>query len=93
MRIALFLIAACACITSASAQTYVNPYTKKDGSYVPGHVRSAPDRTVDNNYGTRGNYNPQTGQSGTQRPSWERPYEPIRQQVCGVNSQGIYVCR
>ena len=99
MKIALFLVAACACITSVTAQTHVNPYTRKDGTFVPGHIRSAPDNTVDNNYSTRGNYNPQSGQQGTQRPSYERPafempsYEQPRQQVCGVNSQGMYVCR
>lgn len=94
MKVALSLIAACAYIQAATAQTYVNPYTKKDGTFVPGHVRSAPNSTVDDNYSTRGNYNPSTGQTGTQRPSWDRPaFEPPRQQVCGVNSMGQYVCR
>lgn len=93
MKVALFLVAACACIQVATAQTHVNPYTKRDGTYLPGHIRSAPNSTVDDNYSTRGNYNPGSGQFGTQRPSYERPYEPPRQPVCGLNSQGQYVCR
>lgn len=93
MKSAIVLIAASALCTWATAQTHVKPYVKKDGTYVPGHVRSAPDRTPDNNYGTRGNYSPYTGQEGTQRPSYERPYESPRQQQCGINKSGLYVCR
>lgn len=94
MKKTIVLIAACACVSWATAQTYVNPYTKKDGTYVPGHVRSAPDSTPDNNYGTRPNVNPYTGQAGTQRPSYEQPVFPQpRQQVCGTLPNGQYVCR
>lgn len=52
--------------TSAFAKdSYVRGYVRSDGSYVQGHHRTTPDNTVNNNYGTRGNYNPYTGQSGT----------------------------
>ena len=93
MRNALFFIAACACFHWATAQVHVKPHITKDGTFVQGHVRSAPDSTPDNNYGTRPNVNPYTGQQGTQRPSYEQPTFPQpRQQVCGyVNGQ--YVCR
>lgn len=93
MKTAIVFIAACALCGLAAAQTYVKPYVKSDGTFVPGHVRSAPDNTPDNNYGTRGNYNFYTGQEGTQRPSYERPYDAPRQQQCGVNKAGVYVCR
>lgn len=51
--------------TVASADEYVHGYTKKDGTYVEPYYRSSPDSTRDNNYSTRGNVNPYTGQTGT----------------------------
>jgi hypothetical protein len=61
-------------------------------------VRS-PNRTVDDNYGTKGNYNPYTGESGTQPRSYERPNKaptyspPTYGQQCGYSASGRYVCR
>ena len=60
---------------SAFAQTYVNPYVRKDGTFVQGHVRSAPNDTRIDNYSTRGNSNPYTGTQGTQNP-YGSPYNP-----------------
>ena len=48
-----------------NAQTYVGGYTKRDGTYVDGHWRSNADGNKDNNWSTRGNYNPYTGEKGT----------------------------
>jgi len=48
--------------------TYVNGYTRKDGTYVAPHYRSAPDSNPYNNYSTRGNINPYTGEEGTRDP-------------------------
>lgn len=45
--------------------TYVNGYYRKNGTYVQPHYRSAPDGDVSNNWSTRGNVNPYTGQMGT----------------------------
>lgn len=87
----------CALTASAWAQTYVSPHLRKDGTYVQGHVRSTPNRTVDDNYGTRGNLNPYTGQTGTQPRSYEQPYQaPASRsmyQQCGYTASGNYVCR
>jgi hypothetical protein len=44
---------------------YVNGYVRKDGVYVQPYVRTSPDNTVNNNYGTQGNYNPYNGKWGT----------------------------
>jgi len=71
----LTLALACAVALPAMAQTYVNPHVRKDGTYVDGHYRSRPNSTVDDNYGTRGNMNPYTGQTGTQPRSYEQPYQ------------------
>ena len=47
------------------ADTYVNGYTKSNGTYVQGHYRSSPDSTRSNNWSTKGNTNPYTGKAGT----------------------------
>ena len=47
------------------AQVRVKGYYKKNGTYVQPHVRSSPDRSVSNNWSTKGNTNPYTGTEGT----------------------------
>jgi len=48
----------------------VQPHISGSGSYVPGHQRTNPNNTQFDNYGTRGNINPYTGQQGTRTPRW-----------------------
>jgi len=43
----------------------VKGYTRKDGTYVQPHNRSAPDGNFNNNWSTKGNVNPYTGKEGT----------------------------
>lgn len=43
----------------------VRGYSRKDGTYVQPHRRSAPDGNFGNNWSTRGNVNPYTGEPGT----------------------------
>lgn len=94
-KITTLLIALCA--ASAWAQTYVRPHVTKDGTYVDGHYRSAPNNTRADNYGTQGNTNPYTGQQGTVDPyrqqSQSNNTPSYGQQQCGLNSKGEYVCR
>jgi hypothetical protein len=68
MRFALAGFAALVLATTASAQVYVHGYTTKSGTYVAPHYRSAPDGSPYNNWSTRGNVNPYTGQVGTRNP-------------------------
>ncbi|MCE3255630.1 MAG: hypothetical protein K0R25_1124 [Rickettsiaceae bacterium] len=49
---------------SAKQETYVEGHYRKDGSYVKGHYKTIPDRNIRNNYSTKGNYNPHTGEEG-----------------------------
>jgi hypothetical protein len=69
MRIALAFLAIVA--TSAHAQsnssapTRVQGHVTKQGTYVPPHVRSAPNGTQRDNFSTQGNYNPYNGKTGT----------------------------
>jgi hypothetical protein len=92
MKITVFAILALSAL-SVSAQTYVNPYVKKDGTYVEGHYKSSPNSTKMDNYSTQGNSNPFTGQQGTVDPYKTPSTSTYGQQTCGVNSNGNYVCR
>ncbi len=53
--------------------TDVSGYTKKDGTYVEPHHRSKANETQYDNWGTKENENPYTGQKGTKTPD---PYKP-----------------
>ena len=61
-----FIIAVCLLTVGsvAMADTYVNGYYRQDGTYVKPHYRSNADGYTFNNYSTRGNVNPYTGQQG-----------------------------
>jgi len=70
------LLAAAMLALTAHAQTYVDGYYRKDGIYVPGHMRSAPDSSRMNNYGAQNSIygaNPYTGQRGSQRDELSPP--------------------
>lgn len=58
-----------------AADTYTQGYYKKDGTYVAPHYSTAPNETKNDNYSTRGNVNPYTGQSGT-KPRDEDTFKP-----------------
>lgn len=62
--------APCLITTDASAKgsTSVRGYTKKSGTYVAPHQRTAPNKTKMDNYSTKGNTNPYTGKAGTKDP-------------------------
>ena len=49
----------------AGGSHYVHSYVKKDGTYVQGHEATNPDGNFNNNWSTKGNINPYTGQEGT----------------------------
>lgn len=61
---ALAVVASCFLWLTASA-VHVKGYTRKDGTYVAPHERSAPNHTKNDNYSTIGNVNPYTGKAGT----------------------------
>ena len=46
----------------------VKGHTRKDGTYVQPHKRSARDSSKINNWSTKGNVNPYTGKRGTRSP-------------------------
>lgn len=67
---------------TAIADNYTNGYMRKDGTYVQPHYQTAPDRNPYNNYSTKGNTNPYTGQAGTRDP-----YQ-VQQQYGNQNNSG-----
>jgi hypothetical protein len=50
------------------AQVRVRGYVRRDGTYVPPHVRSSPDGNPSNNWSYPGNVNPYTGKIATGDP-------------------------
>lgn len=55
---------------SNSRSTYVQPRINSNGTFTGGHYRTTPNNTQLDNYGTRGNYNPYTGRTGTRTPRY-----------------------
>ena len=53
---------------AASADTSVRGYYRDNGTYVAPHHRSSPDSSTLNNWSSKGNYNPYTGEKGTVDP-------------------------
>ena len=51
-------------VSSAFADVYVQGYTKDNGTYVNPYHRSSPNQSTSDNYSTKGNTNPYTGQQG-----------------------------
>jgi hypothetical protein len=48
-----------------ASDVYVHDYYRSNGTHVDGYYRSSPNDTIRDNWSTRGNYNPYTGQAGT----------------------------
>jgi hypothetical protein len=73
-KVSLFIAISLAIIflisTVFAGDVWVNGYYRRDGTYVPGYHRSAPDGNPWNNYSTKGNINPYTG-----KPGYVDPYK------------------
>ena len=61
----------------AAAQTHVDGYTRRDGTYVAPHYRSGPNNSYNDNWSVSPNVNPNNGQQGTRQPTFDnRPPQP-----------------
>lgn len=69
MRLAPVALIALALASAVSAQVRVKGYIRSDGTYVAPHVRSAPNNTTNDNWSTKPNINPYTGEQGTANPT------------------------
>ena len=88
--IRLLTITACAMYAlPALADQYVDGYQRSDGTYVQGHYRTDPNDTRLDNYSTRGNTNPYTGEPGYRDPYSASPSAPSPSYGTGMND-GIY---
>jgi hypothetical protein len=47
----------------------VKGYTKKDGTYVAPHKKTNPNKAETDNWGAKGNINPDTGKAGAKEPT------------------------
>lgn len=93
MRKSIVCIAALIAAPVMAGDNYVRPHVRSDGTYVEGHYRSNPDSSRLNNYGTQGNYNPYTGQTGTQSPYPaynNTPSYPSIPAYPSTNNNGLY---
>ena len=54
--------------SKSSSDVYVKSYTRSNGTVVKGYYRTAPNSTNRDNFSTRGNVNPYTGQPGYVKP-------------------------
>ncbi len=59
------------------ASVYVHGYTRSNGTYVAPYYRSSPNNSVYDNWSTKGNINPYTGQEGTKYPYNNTYYDPV----------------
>lgn len=53
---------------SGGQPVHVNGHTRSNGTYVAPHMRTHPDSSRLNNWSTKGNVNPYTGNAGTRSP-------------------------
>ena len=54
----------------AQGSHYVEGYVRSNGTYVAPHYQTNPNDTVNDNWSTRPNVNPYTGQPGTRAPDY-----------------------
>lgn len=66
--VSFIAVVAAAISAPVFADQYVNGYFRSDGTYVPPHYQTSPNSTKIDNYSTKGNVNPYTGQSGYKNP-------------------------
>lgn len=65
MKILLSIVVLGLISTQIQADVWVDGYTRDDGTYVQGHHRTRPNHSIYDNYSTKGNTNPWTGEKGT----------------------------
>lgn len=81
LKIAVSALVLAAATAPAFAQSshLVQGYTRSNGTYVAPHYQTNADSTRMDNWTTRGNVNPYTGQEGTKNP-YAQPSNPYAAQ-------------
>lgn len=75
-KIAIFTVLIALATPALAKSVFVQGYVRKDGTYVPPHVRTAPNNSTIDNWSTAPNVNPYTGEQGAQ--DWVPQYQPVR---------------
>lgn len=73
MKLRLLLVICALSFSGLVFADYTRGYIKKNGTYVQPHHKTHPDQYRYNNYSAKGNINPYTGKSGTQRHEFSNP--------------------
>ena len=78
--VALAIIIALTASAAEAKSSHTRGYVTRSGTYVAPSYHTAPNRTKLDNYSTKGNVNPYTGQMGTVNPYQQpSPYNPYQQ--------------
>lgn len=64
-KIFTMLMASLIFVLPVCGYVQVGPSIRKDGTVVQPHIRTKPNNTINDNFSTKGNFNPQTGRPGT----------------------------
>lgn len=72
----------------AFADVFVRGHYRSNGTYVKPHYRSNPDGNPYNNWSTKGNVNPYTGQYGTKPAYPSSPSWSPNRSMTGTNTFG-----
>lgn len=73
MKRIVAIVAVLGLSSGAFADQYVNGYYRRDGTYVQPHLQTEPNQYRFDNYSSKGNVNPYTGQAGHQRNEYTSP--------------------
>ncbi len=73
--IATIVIALISLVALSQTPQYVNGYYRSNGTYVQGYYRTKANNTIRDNYSTKGNINPYTGQRGTKTYYYSNNYK------------------
>lgn len=92
MRTILFALASLFVLNAFADDYYTRGYTRRDGTPVQGHYSTQPNEYRYDNYSSRGNTNPYTGERGSQRNEYTNPpaYNTGRQQSDPYGTSGLY---
>lgn len=68
MRLLMAAVALVGLGSTSRADEYVNGYYRNNGTYVAPYERTQPNNSLFDNYSSKPNVNPYTGQAGTVNP-------------------------
>ena len=88
----ILLILAVVASPTPQADTYVDGYTRSNGTYVMPHYRSDSNSNQYDNYSSQGNSNPYTGSTGYQANEYTTQQPQSYNYGSGVNTNGTGTC-